>query len=75
MEQDWKVNKFICAGSTCNADLQRLWAVCESNDHASDKNKRRRGVSDQAGNTVELIENMGLYSGYQISTMDEPCLD
>ena len=29
------------------------------------------GVSDQAGNTVELIENMGLYSGYQISTMDE----
>lgn len=29
------------------------------------------GVSDQAGNAVTLIENLGLYSGYRVSTMDE----
>lgn len=29
------------------------------------------GVSDQAGKAVELIENLGLYSGYRVNTMDE----
>lgn len=29
------------------------------------------GVSDQTGNAVELIENLGLYSGYRVNTMDE----
>ena len=28
-------------------------------------------VSDQAGKAVKLIENLGLYSGYRVNTMDE----
>ncbi len=29
------------------------------------------GVSDEGGNTVSLVENMGLYSGYQMDTAEQ----
>ena len=51
----------LCAGCTGRAVASVMQLI---------KTEGTVGVSDEGGNTVSLVENMGLYSGYQMDTAE-----
>lgn len=52
----------LCAGCTGRAVASVMQLI---------KTEGTVGVSDEGGNTVSLVENMGLYSGYQMDTAEQ----